>query len=78
MRQTKESNKRALGELWYTHQSIYNPFASSAHPPIVRDHANVHKIGSHFPVEADRYPWISRAVTVGLILQPLLEKKMVF
>ena len=36
----------------------YNPFASYAHPPIVRDHANVHEIGSHIPVVAGRYPWI--------------------
>ena len=37
----------------------YNPFASYAHPPIVRDHANVYKIGSHIPVVTDRYPHIS-------------------
>ena len=27
-------------------------------PPIVRDHTNVHKIRSHIPVVADRYPRI--------------------
>ena len=37
----------------------YNSFAFYAHPPIVRGHANVHKIGSHIPVVADRYPQIS-------------------
>ena len=37
----------------------YNPFASYAHPPIVRDSANVHEIGSHIPVVDDRYPGIS-------------------
>ena len=37
----------------------YNPFASYAHPSIVRDHANLHEIGSHILMVADRYPWIS-------------------
>ena len=43
----------------YDSQLVYNPFASYAHPPIVRDHANVHEIGSQIPVVTDRYPWIS-------------------
>ena len=36
----------------------HNPFASYAHPPIVRDSANVHEIGSHILVADDRYPRI--------------------
>ena len=51
----------------------YNPFASYAHPPIVRDHANVHEIGIHIPVVVDRYPWIS----LSLILRPLVEKNII-
>ena len=58
-----------LLHIWSKSQMI-NPFASYAHPPIVRDHANVHEIGSHIPVVADRY--------VGLILRPLVGKKMLF
>ena len=38
---------------------IDTPFASYAHPSIVRDNANVHEIGSHTPVVADRYRGIS-------------------
>ena len=37
----------------------YNLFASYAHPPIVRDNANVHEIGSRIPVVDNRYPGIS-------------------
>ena len=55
----------------------YNPFVSSAHPPIVRDHANVHKIGSHFPVVADRYPWISPSCHSGFDIAATVRKKMV-
>ena len=47
-------------------KNIYNPFASYAHPPIVRDHANMHEIGSHIPVVADRYPWISPSCGVDI------------
>ena len=37
----------------------YNPFASYAHPPIVRESANEHEIGSYILVVDDRYPGIS-------------------
>ena len=49
---------RKQARLMVREPPCYNPFASYAHPPIVRDHANVHEIGSHIPVVADRYPWI--------------------
>ena len=38
---------------------VYNPFASYAHLPIVRDSANLHEIGSHIFVVDDRYLGIS-------------------
>ena len=40
-------------------KSASDSFASYAHPPIVKDNAYVHEIGSHIPVVADRYPGIS-------------------
>ena len=54
----------------------YNPFASYAHPPIVRDHVNVHEIGSHIPMVADRYPWISPSR--GFDIAATGRKKMLF
>ena len=53
--------------------SSYNPFASYAHPPIVRDHVNVDEIGIHIPVVVDRYPWIS--LSCGLDIAATGRKK---
>ena len=52
----------------------YNPFASYAYPPIVRDHANVYEIGSHTPVVADQYQWIS--LSCGFDIVATGRKKM--
>ena len=55
-RQGKFNSQSLNVRVWY-----YNPFASYAHPPIVRGHANVPKIvgKSHIHVVADWYPRIS-------------------
>ena len=58
--------------------AIYNPFASYAHPTIVRDHANVHKIWSHIPMVADRYPWISPSCGFDIAATALVGKKLLY
>ena len=58
--------------------TYYNPFSSYAHPAIVRDHANVHKIGSHIPMVADRYPWISPSCGFDIVATALVGKKYYF
>ena len=56
-----------------TAPEIYSPFASYAHPPIVRDKANVHGIGSYIPVADDQYPGIF--LSFGFDIAATVKKK---